>query len=107
MNQEQAIADVFGLYEQYGTADYIGEPVSQLEHMSQAAQLAMAEGVDDEVVLAAFSTISATSAARVVRTWTVMASSAMSGWVRIIYAAQGSASAWPSWSSITYRPNAT
>ncbi|WP_460951063.1 phosphonate degradation HD-domain oxygenase [Pseudomonas marginalis] len=54
MNPEQAIADVFGLYEQYGTADYIGEPVSQLEHMSQAAQLAMAEGVDDEVVLAAF-----------------------------------------------------
>ncbi|MCF5663433.1 phosphonate degradation HD-domain oxygenase [Pseudomonas marginalis] len=53
-NPEQAIADVFGLYEQYGTADYIGEPVSQLEHMSQAAQLAMAEGVDDEVVLAAF-----------------------------------------------------
>lgn len=54
MNPEQAIADVFGLYEQYGTADYIGEPVSQIEHMSQAAQLAMAEGFDDEVVLAAF-----------------------------------------------------
>ncbi|TFF07469.1 HD domain-containing protein [Pseudomonas sp. BCA14] len=54
MNPEQAIADVFGLYEQYGTADYIGEPVSQIEHMSQAAQRAMAEGFDDEVVLAAF-----------------------------------------------------
>ncbi len=54
MNPEQAIADVFGLYEQHGTADYIGEPVSQLEHMSQAAQRAMAEGFDDEVVLAAF-----------------------------------------------------
>ncbi|MEO8489600.1 phosphonate degradation HD-domain oxygenase [Pseudomonas sp.] len=54
MNPEQAIADVFGLYEQHGTADYIGEPVSQIEHMSQAAQLAMAEGFDDEVVLAAF-----------------------------------------------------
>ena len=54
MNPEQAIADVFGLYEKHGTADYIGEPVSQLEHMSQAAQLAMAEGFDDEVVLAAF-----------------------------------------------------
>ena len=54
MNPEQAIAQVFGLYEQHGTADYIGEPVSQLEHMSQAAQLAMAEGFDDEVVLAAF-----------------------------------------------------
>ena len=54
MNPEQAIADVFGLYEKHGTADYIGEPVSQIEHMSQAAQLAMAEGFDDEVVLAAF-----------------------------------------------------
>ena len=54
MNPEQAIAQVFGLYEQHGTADYIGEPVSQLEHMSQAAQLAMAEGFDEEVVLAAF-----------------------------------------------------
>ncbi|NWC97466.1 HD domain-containing protein [Pseudomonas sp. P7779] len=54
MKAEQAIAEVFGLYEQHGTTDYIGEPVSQIEHMSQAAQLAMAEGFDDEVVLAAF-----------------------------------------------------
>ena len=54
MNPEQAIAQVFGLYEQHGMADYIGERVSQIEHMSQAAQLAMAEGFDDEVVLAAF-----------------------------------------------------
>lgn len=45
---------LFNLYIQYGKEDYIGEPVSQLEHMSQAAQLAMKEGYDDEVVLAAF-----------------------------------------------------
>jgi len=51
---EQTIVNVFGLYEQHGAADYIGEPVSQLEHMSQAAQQALAEGFDDEVVLAAF-----------------------------------------------------
>lgn len=51
---EQVVARVFGLYERFGTRDYIGEPVSQIEHMSQAAQLAMAEGFDDEVVLAAF-----------------------------------------------------
>ena len=50
----QVIARVFGLYERFGASDYIGEPVSQLEHMSQAAELAMAEGCDDEVVLAAF-----------------------------------------------------
>jgi 2-amino-1-hydroxyethylphosphonate dioxygenase (glycine-forming) len=54
MNREQVITDVFGLYEQHGTADYIGEAVSQIEHMSQAAQQAVAEGFDDEVVLAAF-----------------------------------------------------
>jgi phosphonate degradation associated HDIG domain protein len=46
--------DVFSLYEKFGNADYIGEPVSQIEHMSQAAQLAMKEGFDDEVILAAF-----------------------------------------------------
>ncbi|WP_332846714.1 phosphonate degradation HD-domain oxygenase [Pseudomonas lactucae] len=53
-NREQGVDEVFGLYERYGTADYIGEPVSQIEHMSQTAQLAMAEGFDEEVVLAAF-----------------------------------------------------
>lgn len=48
------LREVFSLYEQFGAADYIGEPVSQLEHMSQSAQLAIHEGFDDEVVLAAF-----------------------------------------------------
>ena len=52
--QQQVVARVFGLYERFGTRDYIGEPVSQIEHMSQAAELAIAEGFDDEVVLAAF-----------------------------------------------------
>lgn len=54
MSRERVVAEVFDLYERHGTADYIGEPVSQIEHMSQAAQQAMAEGFDDEVVLAAF-----------------------------------------------------
>jgi phosphonate degradation associated HDIG domain protein len=49
-----AIEEVFSLYEQFGSADYIGEPVSQLEHMSQSAQLAIEAGEEDEVVLAAF-----------------------------------------------------
>lgn len=48
------IEEIFSLYEKYGMADYIGEPVSQIEHMSQSAQLAIKEGFDDEVVLAAF-----------------------------------------------------
>ncbi|MBU6960121.1 HD domain-containing protein [Pseudomonas sp. CVAP len=51
---ERVVAEVFGWYERFGDSDYIGEPVSQIEHMSQAAELAMAEGFDDEVVLAAF-----------------------------------------------------
>jgi len=50
----QIIDSTFALYERHGSDDYIGEAITQLEHMSQAAQLAMAEGVDDEVVLAAF-----------------------------------------------------
>jgi phosphonate degradation associated HDIG domain protein len=51
---ESIANQVFALYDQHGDEDYIGEPVSQLEHMAQAAALAEAEGYDDEVVLAAF-----------------------------------------------------
>jgi len=53
-NAEQVIKEVFDLYEKHGDEDYIGEPVSQLEHMSQSAQLAAKQGCDDEVILAAF-----------------------------------------------------
>jgi len=51
---EDIVDEVFALYEKHGDEDYIGEPVSQLEHMSQAATLAEDEGYDDEVILAAF-----------------------------------------------------
>lgn len=51
---ETAVNEVFALYEKHGDEDYIGEPVSQIEHMSQAAAFAQAEGHDDEVILAAF-----------------------------------------------------
>jgi phosphonate degradation associated HDIG domain protein len=53
-NPQAVVDEIFSLYEKFGDEDYIGEPVSQLEHMSQAAALAQAEGYDDEVVLAAF-----------------------------------------------------
>jgi phosphonate degradation associated HDIG domain protein len=46
--------EIISLYEEHGGAEYAGEKVSQLEHMVQAAQLAEAQGYDDEVVLAAF-----------------------------------------------------
>jgi phosphonate degradation associated HDIG domain protein len=53
-NPEETIEKIFALYEKYGAADYIGEPVSQIEHMSQAAALAEEDGFEDEVILAAF-----------------------------------------------------
>jgi phosphonate degradation associated HDIG domain protein len=54
IDAEAIVNKVFSLYEKHGDEDYIGEPVSQLEHMSQAALLAEEEGYDDEVILAAF-----------------------------------------------------
>lgn len=45
---------IISLYEKYGSADYIGEPVSQIEHMCQSAQLAESEGYSEDVILAAF-----------------------------------------------------
>ena len=51
---ETIVKEVFALYEKHGNEDYIGEPVSQLEHMYQAAVLAEEEGFEDEVILAAF-----------------------------------------------------
>ena len=53
-NNQSIVDEVFALYEKYGDEDYIGEPVSQIEHMSQAAALAEQGGYDDEVILAAF-----------------------------------------------------
>ena len=51
----KSIADeVITLYQRFGAEDYIGEPVSQIEHMCQCAQLAAAGGYDNEVILAAF-----------------------------------------------------
>lgn len=51
---DQITDEIFDLYERHGHEEYSGESVSQLEHMSQAAQWAIQEGFDDEVVLAAF-----------------------------------------------------
>lgn len=51
---EHLLDNILDLYAEYGTSPYGGEKISRLEHMCQAAQLAMKEGYDDEVVLAAF-----------------------------------------------------
>lgn len=54
INPEDTADSVIDLYRQFGDQDYIGEPVSQLEHMCQCAGLAEMEGYDEEVILAAF-----------------------------------------------------
>jgi len=53
-NYRQVADEVLTLYQRFGDEDYIGEPVSQIEHMCQCAQLAAAGGFDNEVILAAF-----------------------------------------------------
>lgn len=50
----QRLDSIFGLYEINGSNEYVGEPVSILEHSFQTAQLAENEGFDEDVVLAAF-----------------------------------------------------
>jgi 2-amino-1-hydroxyethylphosphonate dioxygenase (glycine-forming) len=55
MTAEQKTAnEIIQLFEQFGSRDYIGEPVSQIEHMSQCAALAEATEADEEVILAAW-----------------------------------------------------
>jgi phosphonate degradation associated HDIG domain protein len=44
---------IIKLFGDKGNADYIGEKVSQTEHMIQCALLAKAEGYDDEIIVAA------------------------------------------------------
>ncbi len=53
-SKDKIVEEIFSLYAAFGDEDYIGEPVSQIEHMSQAAQLAMQNKFDDEVIVAAF-----------------------------------------------------
>lgn len=51
---DSVVEEIFGLYQKHGADDYIGEKISQIEHMAQAAQLAEKLGYDEEVILAAF-----------------------------------------------------
>ena len=51
---EVAIAEIMSLYAQRGDDDYLGEPVSQLQHAAQAADLASAQGYGLDVICAAF-----------------------------------------------------
>lgn len=51
---EETAEFIISLYRQYGDEDYIGEPVSQVEHMCQCAELAEKDGHPEEIVLAGF-----------------------------------------------------
>jgi len=51
---QQTVDEILSLYQNHGNEDYIGEPVSQIEHMCQCAQLAEAAGASDDLILAAF-----------------------------------------------------
>jgi putative nucleotidyltransferase with HDIG domain len=49
----QTVQTLFSYLEAQGQGDYIGEPISQLEHSLQAAALAKEAESDDETVIAA------------------------------------------------------
>jgi phosphonate degradation associated HDIG domain protein len=53
MSAEEKANHLINIILTKGQADYIGEPVSQLEHAVQAAQLAERAGESDEVIVAA------------------------------------------------------
>lgn len=57
MEKEKATAfadEIIGLYQKHGGNEYYGEPVTQLQHACQSAELARQQGCDEEMVLAAF-----------------------------------------------------
>lgn len=53
LNAYNNVEKIFTLFRKYGDKDYIGEAVSQNEHMLQAAQLASHKKMDIEAILAA------------------------------------------------------
>jgi len=53
-NAAYTAKEIINLYEMFGNADYIGEPVSQIEHMCQSAELATEAKAEEDVILAAF-----------------------------------------------------
>lgn len=50
---ESVAEEIIQLFITHGNEDYIGEAVSQIQHMTQCAMLAETEGFDEETILAA------------------------------------------------------
>jgi gamma-butyrobetaine dioxygenase len=53
MSADDAIQAITALFDSEGAAEYLGEPVSQAEHMLQAAALAERDGAGDALIAAA------------------------------------------------------
>ena len=53
MSADEAVAAITDLFASEGAADYLGEPVSQAEHMLQAPALAERDGAEDALITAA------------------------------------------------------
>jgi len=51
---KERVDEILSYYEKYGNRDYIGEPVTQVEHMIQGAMFAEMDCCSPEVVLALF-----------------------------------------------------
>ena len=49
---KEVVDKIFSYYETYGNQDYIGEPVTQIEHMVQGAMFAEKDNRKPEIVLA-------------------------------------------------------
>ena len=52
INVREVVDKIFYYYERYGNRDYIGEPVTQVEHMVQGAMFAEIDKRSPEIVLA-------------------------------------------------------
>ena len=52
LNVKEVVDKIFYYYERYGNQDYIGEPVTQIEHMVQGAMFAEKDNRKPEIVLA-------------------------------------------------------
>ncbi|XP_023330149.1 uncharacterized protein LOC111702628 [Eurytemora carolleeae] len=53
-SSEDLVNSLFSLYDKWGTQNYIGEKVSQLQHAQQVARLAEDAGSSEDIVLAGF-----------------------------------------------------
>ncbi|AVL94770.1 putative HD phosphohydrolase [Moumouvirus australiensis] len=54
MDIERTVDHIIDLYNKYGASDYIGENLTQLEHMTKAAMLAEEYGETETIILACF-----------------------------------------------------